>query len=66
MEDKKLSEKESLDLIATMINQAKDSYHDTGISSIMWGTIITICSLVKLAEIQFDFRLPVDIYWLTV
>ena len=65
-EEKKLTEKESLALIATMINKAKDSYHDTGIGAIMWGAVIAICSLVKLAEIQFDFRLPFDIYLLTI
>jgi len=65
-EEKKLSEKESLDLIATMINKAKDSFHDTGIGVIMWGTIVTICSLVRLSEIHFGFRLPFDIYLLTL
>ncbi|MBP6232018.1 MAG: hypothetical protein KA428_02045, partial [Chitinophagaceae bacterium] len=64
--EKKLTEKESLDLIAMMINKAKDSYHDTGIGAMMWGTVVAICSLVKLAEMHFDFRLPFDIYWLTI
>ncbi len=64
--EKQLSEKESLDLIATMINKAKDSYHDTGISAIMWGSLIAICALVKLSEIQFNYRLPFDIYLLTI
>jgi hypothetical protein len=64
--DKQLTEKESLDLIAMMINKAKDSYHDTGSSAMMWGAVIAICSLVKLAEIHFEFRLPFDIYWLTI
>ena len=64
--EKKLTEKESLDLIAMMINKAKDSYHDTGIGAMMWGTVVAICSLVKLAELHFDFRLPFDIYWLTI
>ena len=65
-QEKKLSEKESLDLIATMINKAKDSYHDTGVGVIMWGAVVTVCSLVKLSEIQFGFRLPFDIYLLTL
>jgi hypothetical protein len=64
--EKSLTEKESLDLIAMMISQAKESNHDTGTSAIMWGAIITICSLVRLAEIQFSFRLPFDIYFLTI
>lgn len=64
--EKQLTEKESLDLIAMMINKAKDSYHDTGIGAIMWGIIIAVCSLEKFAEIYFSYRLPFDIYLLTV
>lgn len=63
--EKTLSEKESLDLIARMINKAKDACHDTGVAAIMWGAVIAICSLVRLAEIQFGFAMPFDIYWLT-
>ncbi|HEX6192187.1 MAG TPA: hypothetical protein VFZ42_07475 [Chitinophagaceae bacterium] len=61
-----LSEKESLALIAQMINKAKDSYHSTGMGAMMWGAVITICSLVRLAEIHYNFRLPFDIYLLTL
>lgn len=64
--EKQMTEKESLDLITQMINKAKNSYHDTGIGAMMWGIIIALCSLVKLAELQFDFKLPFDIYWLTI
>jgi hypothetical protein len=65
-EEKQLTEKESLDLIATMINQAKNAYHDTGMSAIMWGAVVAICSLVKFSELQFNYRLPFNIYWLTI
>lgn len=64
--EKQLTEKESLALIATMINKAKESYHNTGIGSIMWGVVIAVCSLEKLAELQFGYRLPFDIYLLTL
>jgi hypothetical protein len=64
-QEKKLSEKESLELIAMMINKAKDSYYDTGISAMMWGAVIAFCSLEKFAELQFGYRLPFDIYLLT-
>lgn len=64
--EKQLTEKESLDLIATMINQAKNAYHDTGMSAMMWGAVIALCSLVKFSELQFNYQLPFDIYWLTV
>ncbi len=65
-EEKSLSEKESLNLITQMINKAKNSYYDTGIGAIMWGSVIAICSLVRLSEIHFRFRLPFDIYLLTL
>jgi hypothetical protein len=63
-EEKQLTEKESLDLIAMMINKAKNAYYDTGVSSIMWGAVIAICSLEKLAELQFGYHLPFDIFLL--
>lgn len=66
VQEKKLTEQESLELIATMINKAKDSYHDTGIGAIMWGAVIAICSIVRLSEIHFSYRLPFDIYLLTL
>jgi hypothetical protein len=64
--EKELTEKESLALIARMISKAKDSYHATGIGAIMWGAVIATCSLVKLSEIQFNYRFPFDIYLLTL
>jgi hypothetical protein len=64
--EKQLTEKESLDLIAQMIRKAKDSCHDTGIAAIMWGAVIAVCALVKLSEIHFGYRLPFDIYLLTI
>ena len=66
MEEKKITEKDSLDLIATMINQAKNAYHDTGMSAMMWGAVVAVCALVKFSELQFNYRLPFDIYWLTI
>ena len=65
-QEKKLTEQESLHLITMMINKAKESYHDTGIGAIMWGAVIAICSLVRLSEVYFEYRLPFDIYLLTL
>jgi len=64
--EKALTEKESLDLIAKMIHQAKNAYHDTGIAAMMWGAVVAICALVKLSEIHFNYRLPFDIFLLTL
>ena len=62
----KLSEQESLQLIQQMINKAKNSYHDTGIGPILWGTVITVCSLVTYFRIKYNFKLPFDIWLLTL
>ena len=64
--EKSLTEKESLDLIASMINKARDSYHDTGMTAILWGLVIPFCSLERWAEMQFHYELPFDIYILTL
>jgi uncharacterized protein with PQ loop repeat len=66
MEERPMTEKESLDLISQMIHKARNDFHNTGVGAIMWGCVIAICSLVKAAELQFDFRLPFDIYLLTL
>jgi len=65
-EEKTLTEKESLLLITDMINKARNSYHDNGIAAIMWGCVITFCSLVMFAQLQFNFKLPFSITWLTL
>ncbi|HRE39540.1 MAG TPA: hypothetical protein PK092_13930 [Chitinophagaceae bacterium] len=64
--NKPLTEKESLELITQMINRAKDNFVDTGIGPILWGVVITFCSLVQAAQIHFDFDLPFDIWWLAM
>lgn len=48
--EKELTGQESLALIAKMINKAKRDYLDSGLSSLLWGTVIPICSLVDYAN----------------
>ncbi|HLY69985.1 MAG TPA: hypothetical protein VKR53_09655 [Puia sp.] len=49
-EEKILTEKESLALITSMINKAKCDYEETGISALLWGIIITFCSLISFSN----------------
>jgi hypothetical protein len=65
-EEKVLTEKESLELISKMINKAKNSYHDSGIGPMLWGSVITLCSIVTFLQIRFQFNLPFDIWLLTI
>ena len=60
-----LSEKESLEIINKMIQKTKSTYHDKGISALLWGTVVTIASLVTYARLEFNFTLSFDI-WLIV
>jgi hypothetical protein len=65
-EEKQLTEKESLALIASMITKAKNSYIDSGIGPLFWGVLITFCSLVSYTERAFDYRLGFDIWNLSL
>jgi len=66
MEDKQLSEQESLELITSMIKKAKTGFHENGTSSILWGSVIAICGLVSFAERKWGFSIGFDIWILTL
>jgi hypothetical protein len=65
-DEQQLSEQESLRIISQMINKAKNSFHDTGIGPMLWGGVITLCSLVTYARLHYGFKLPFDIWLLTL
>ncbi len=65
-EDKQMSEQESLQLISRMLNRAKNSFHDTGIGPMLWGSVIALCSLVTWGRITWGWKLPFDIWLLTL
>jgi uncharacterized protein with PQ loop repeat len=64
--EQELTGEKSLDIIQQMINKAKNSYHDSGLGPILWGSVITICSLVTFFEITTGKELPFDIWLLTL
>jgi hypothetical protein len=64
-EEKMLTEKESLELITTMINQAKRAYEETGISALLWGSVVVFCSLVSFVNYYFHFPWADYIWFLT-
>lgn len=66
MEEKQMSELESLQVINTMIQKAKTSYHDKGTGAMLWGVVITVCSLSTWSQLRFNYSLPFDIWILTV
>ena len=66
MEDKEITYEEGFQLIRSMIASARESYHSTGIGAMMWGIVIAVCSLVNFLELQYQFNLPFDIFWLAL
>jgi hypothetical protein len=63
-QEKEFTGQESLELIARMINTAKKDYYDTGVSSLLWGSLITFCSLVSFAG--YYLKLPgLNIIWVS-
>jgi hypothetical protein len=64
--EKPMSEQESLALITQMIHRAKCDYEDTGISALMWGIVITFCSLVAFAGWMANFAATENIWLLTI
>jgi hypothetical protein len=65
MEEKTLSEQESLQLITKMITQAKNNYYESGLGSLLWGFTNLICFvLVYLEETISWFRLPFNPFYL--
>lgn len=66
MEEKQITEKESLLIIQQMIDRARNSIVDKGTWPIYWGTVITFCSLVLFVEIRLQKFLPFDIFLLTI
>lgn len=55
-QEKNLTEKESLELIATMIQKAKGNQHERGTSAIMWGAVVGFCGLFSFFRYQFDLN----------
>lgn len=64
-EQTSLSEKESLELITSMIEKVKCSYHETGVVALLWGSVVALASLVNYLELEFKFNIGFDI-WLLV
>jgi hypothetical protein len=64
MEEKNLTEEESLKIITDMIAKAKYHFHESGTSALLWGSTITICGLVSFSEAYWNWYIGFDIWLL--
>jgi len=64
-EEKEFNSEESLQLITSMINKVKSSYHDSGTGALLWGSAVSISAFITYLEVEYDFYIGFDI-WLIV
>jgi hypothetical protein len=61
-----LSHQKSLELIEEMIYKAKNSYHESGTSALLWGGIIMFCSAVSFGNIYWQKSWLGQVWILTI
>jgi hypothetical protein len=52
-EEKIMTEKESMELITSMINKAKSRFHESGFLYLLWGWVVLICCIVQFSAAHF-------------
>ena len=62
-QEKELTSQESLALITQMINRTRRDYIDTGLSALLWGSVIIVCSLTTFANNYLRWP-ALDYIWL--
>lgn len=61
-----LSHKESLALIEEMIYKAKNAYHESGTSALLWGSTIMFCSAVSFVNTWLKIGWLNQVWLLTI
>ena len=64
MEERELSNEESLKLINRMIYEAKGYFYESGIGGLVYGISIAICSLLTYFREKHILALPFDPFYL--
>lgn len=61
--EKKLSESESMELITSMINSAKNNFEENGFLYLLWGWVVLGCCLVQFSATYFFHSDKGGIVW---
>lgn len=56
---------ESFQIITQMINKAKNDFRETGVGALMWGSIVTFCSLISFGNYWWHTEALNYIWFLT-
>jgi hypothetical protein len=54
--DTSFSHAESLELIESMINRAKDRFNEDGFLYLLWGWVVLLCSVAEFILLQIHFK----------
>ena len=65
-EEKLMTERESLDLIASMINKAKNNFSERGLLYLIWGWVILFCCITSFIGTYFFHNDKIYFVWLTI
>jgi hypothetical protein len=63
MEEKNLSEQESLQIIQQMIDTAKQEQKDDGVGWIIWGWLLFFASVFTWMNIQYHWFKDIALFW---
>lgn len=66
MNQEELTTEKSLKLINRMIYEARGYFHESGLSALVYGLSVLICSLLAYAVEEGFLRLPFTPFWLLV
>lgn len=64
--DKNLSAQESLEIIATMIRQAKDNVQRNSFYFLLWGWVVVLAHLGVFALLQTGYPMPYLVWLITI
>lgn len=65
MQEKPLSQKESIELISSMISQAKNHYYESGLGALLWGFTNLICFILAYMDATLKwFNMPFNPFYL--
>ncbi len=63
--DEPPSHNQSLAIIEEMIHKARNSYHESGTSALLWGSVIMFCSAVTFGNTWWKVDALNAVWWLT-
>lgn len=61
--EQQFSEQNSLQLIESMINKAKNNFSESGTLYLLWGIVVFICSMVQFIAVHFFYFEQATYIW---